>query len=644
MRNWAFALAAIIAVLVAGLPASTSAAPLEVYGRLPMIEEVAISPDGTMIAYALTDGEKRMVVVRRRADGEVLARIAAGDGKLRDIGWAGSRYILITSSQTRWVSDLRGASREYLLATSFDLQTGKQRGLMDRAGGGAMNIVTMPPQVREIDGRLTAIAEGVGFIDGKGRTAPFAVDLETGKATLLSRGEADTVDWVVDAAGRAVAQAEFQSSSGRWRLRIRDGDNWPVVDTRTLPTGRPSLWGLGQDGRSVVVSLREDGKRAVREYPLDGGASRVLPIPPFDGLLFDAADQRLIGYHALVGDEPRYTFFDPATQAVWNAITKAYAGDIVRLESWSTDRRKIVLGVDRSEAGPGFALIDLDARGSEWLGDAYGGLKPADIATVKPIRYTAADGMTITGYLTLPNGRAAEKLPLVLLVHGGPASRDRLGFDWWAQALASRGYAVLQANFRGSEGFGDAFREAGYGEWGRKMQTDLSDGVRDLAAKGLIDPKRVCIVGASYGGYAALAGATIDTGVYRCAAAVAGVSDLRRMLAFDLKEAEVRETASTRYWTRFMGADGARDPDLDAISPARLAAKATIPVLLVHGKDDTVVRYEQSEIMAQALRDAGKPVQLVTLTGEDHWLSRGATRLQMLQAVVGFLEANNPPE
>ena len=171
------------------------------------------------------------------------------------------------------------------------------------------------------------------------------------------------------------------------------------------------------------------------------------------------------------------------------------------------------------------------------------------------------------------------------------------------------------------------------------MQTDLSDGVRYLAAQGIVDPARVCIVGASYGGYAALAGATLDPGVYRCAASIAGVSDLARMIAYDKSRENQNGALAQRYWTRFIGDKAA----LDDISPAKHADRVTIPILLVHGKDDTVVDYHQSQIMAAALAKAGKPYEFVTLKAEDHWLSRGATRLEMLQALVAFLEKNNPP-
>jgi dipeptidyl aminopeptidase/acylaminoacyl peptidase len=232
----------------------------------------------------------------------------------------------------------------------------------------------------------------------------------------------------------------------------------------------------------------------------------------------------------------------------------------------------------------------------------------------------------------------------VVLVHGGPAASDAPGFDWWSQALASRGYAVLQPQYRGSTSVGEAHLEAGFGQWGRKMQSDLSDGVRDLANKGVIDPRRVCIMGASYGGYAALAGAAFDGDIYRCAVSLAGPADLPAMRAYERDLHDGAKNVTLRSWDRFMGAASPSDPALDAISPARHADKVSIPVLLMHGQDDTVVPYDQSHEMAQALKRAGKPVEMITLKGEDHWLSRSETRMQMLKAAVAFVEAHNPAD
>jgi len=353
-----------------------------------------------------------------------------------------------------------------------------------------------------------------------------------------------------------------------------------------------------------------------------------------------AVDGRMIGHYVLAGDEDRYTFFDPADERVWKAITAAYPGERVSLESWSTDRKKIVVLVDSRTEGPAYAVVDLGTRSASWLGAQYQGLKAADIATRDPVRFKAADGLELSGYLTLPKDRPAKNLPLIVHPHGGPASRDTPGFDWWAQGMASRGYAVLQVNFRGSDGLGRKLLEAGYGEWGRKMQTDLSDGVRHLAAQGTIDPKRVCIVGASYGGYAALAGPTLDRGVYRCAVSVNGVTDLRSLVAYSSN----RSGATTRrYWNRFMGAEGRNDETLDRLSPLHLASQADAPILLIHGKDDTVVPVEQSRRMAEALAKAGRPHELVIHKGEDHWLSRGDSRLQTLEATMTFIEKHNPP-
>ncbi len=246
--------------------------------------------------------------------------------------------------------------------------------------------------------------------------------------------------------------------------------------------------------------------------------------------------------------------------------------------------------------------------------------------------------LLIPAFLTLPPGAAEKDLPLIVLPHGGPAAADTLDFDWWAQALAAQGYAVLQPNFRGST-LSSKFLEAGFGEWGRKMQTDLSDGVRYLAHQGTVDPKRVCVVGASYGGYAALAGVSVETGVYRCAVSVAGISDLRRFRKWTIAN-EIG--MNQRYWDRFIGTADQSDPALLAISPIEHVDAVMAPVLLIHGRDDTVVPFEQSDVMLNALKRAGKSVSLVTMKHEDHWLSHSETRLQMLQATVDFLKANNP--
>ena len=620
------------------------AAPLEAYGRLPLIEDAEISPDGTMIAVIMTDGEQRTVLIKNLAENTIVGGMKAGDMKVRSLKWATSDYLIITASQTALIPDLSGPRREYWQATVYDLKKKKQRNLMEQAEN-SMNVIYSMPTIRMIDGEPVAIVEGVNFVNNQGRSALFRVKLRNGATRLQEPGFENTSDWVIGADGKAVAQTEYDQRTGKWKLRFKKDSSWPTALSYDLPIDRPWLLGLGRDANSILLDegSEEDGNTDLKEYPLDGSKPRAVTSKPYDGLIYDPTTYGLLGMSALEGDNLVYKFFDEPMDKIWRGIAKAYPGEEVSLVSWTSDRRRIVIKVENKTLGPAYALVDLDKKSANWIGEVYVGLKAGDVSEVRPVAYTAADGLKITGYLTLPVGKEAKGLPLIVMPHGGPAARDEPGFDWWAQALASRGYAVFQPNFRGSSGFGRKLLEAGYGEFGRKMQTDLSDGVRDLAAKGLIDPKRVCIVGASYGGYAALAGVTLDPGVYRCAAAVAGLSDLKRFMDSKAAASGSSKNDTQRYWSRFLGVDDRRDPDLAAISPIKFVDRVNAPVLLVHGKDDTVVLYDQSKVMYDALRKAGKPVELVTLDKEDHWLSRGGTRQTMLQAVVTFLEKNNPP-
>ncbi len=252
--------------------------------------------------------------------------------------------------------------------------------------------------------------------------------------------------------------------------------------------------------------------------------------------------------------------------------------------------------------------------------------------------------MELDGILSLPPGREARNLPLVVLPHGGPLDAwDDVRFDWWAQAFASQGYAVFQPNFRGSGGHTVAYRKAGYGEWGKKMLSDIADGVAELGRQSLIDPKRASIVGGSYGGYAALAGVTLQQGLYRCAVSVSGPANMANFMDWQAKRHGL-ESASLRYYQKLTGADHGSSSFLNDISPTRFAARADAPILLIHGKDDTRVPIEQSRDMASALKGAGKVVQYVELEQEDHFLSRGTTRIAMLNAAVAFVEKYNPPQ
>ncbi|HEX4292937.1 MAG TPA: S9 family peptidase [Rhizomicrobium sp.] len=618
-------------------------APLEAYGQLPSLNNLEISPDGKNLAFETTYNGDRVVVVRSLETGAVLAVFKIGDQKLRALTWADSDHLLSTLSVTDRAIGIEGPRQEYFLTQSYSLAERKSIALLDHVDN-AMNVVYGAPQPRIVGGHTLVFVTGVSFLNDMGVPTLFCIDLTGGHTTLVERGSKNSLDWVVDESGNMVAKSEYDESLKRWSLKFRRDNSWVEVYGADASIESPVVDGIGPDGTALIVDIPKDGTFEERQLRFSDGAW--LPAPDMgdsmSDLVTDPVTHRIIGTQQLeVGTS--YLFFDRGDQSAWNSLMSAFQGENVELVSWSDDRKHVVVRVDGARDGAAYHLVDLTTLHAQGLGPVYSGLHPEDVADVRLLTYRAADGTQIPAYLTLPSGWPAKDLPLVVLPHGGPAARDMPELDWWSQALASRGYAVLQPQFRGSDGFGWKHLSAGFGEWGRKMQTDLSDGVRFLAAQGTIDPKRVCIVGASYGGYAALAGPTLDPGVYRCAIAVSGISDPRGFLRWRRNRDHTSDDRTLRYWERFMGVTDYDDPRLAEIAPIFHIAAADVPILLIHGRDDTVVPIEQSEDMEDALKSAKKPVTFVKLDGEDHWLSRSETRLQMLQATVSFLEANNPP-
>jgi dipeptidyl aminopeptidase/acylaminoacyl peptidase len=628
--------------------------PLAAYTHLPSLSQVRLSPDGTKIAYIVLVGETRRIGIQTM-DGKPLATLGLGTKKVRDIRWGDDGHLLIT---TAYYGDLKGMSAvksDYYIAQSYNVATQKYATLpgtgntTGSAQGNTANnapwlqVVLGAPIVRLVDGKRTTFVRSLNVSH---ESQYYAVDLDTGEATPR-----DHAGNVMDATGYWIASDESHENNANntfsWRLVKRDGagakELWKedgfVIEA-------PDLLGKGRSDSSVIVGYPVGDGQELWEVQLADGSRKKLKIADLGdnaGPFYEGLTGRLLGFEGLVENDYSVYWLDADKQAAWDSILATFPNEDVRLVSATPDYRKFVVSMTSNSDSGTYMFVDLDAKKVVKVGAAYADLKPTDVATTQYIHYKAADGTIIPAYLTLPNGRDPKNLPLIVLPHGGPGARDEGGFDWFAQPVASRGYAVLQPEYRGSTGYGKAHLEAGYGEWGRKMQTDLSDGVRYLASQGTIDPKRVCIFGWSYGGYAAMAGPAIDPGIYRCAVAGAGVSDLNKMLAWE-KDRSSKDSIVVRFWKRFMFGSRPQTESLDAVSPARQAANVQVPMLLIHGKQDYTVPVEQSQDYADALRRAGKDVTLVVLPNDDHYIdARNASRQQVFDLAIQFLEKHNPP-
>jgi dipeptidyl aminopeptidase/acylaminoacyl peptidase len=643
--------AAMAAVVGLSAPSvATAAAPLEAYGGLPSIESVEISPDGTALALVAMVNDERYILVKSLS-GPLLASTKVAFNKIRSVQWADQDHLIIIASSTAAIEDVSYVGEQFQ-AVSFNIKTGKSAMLPTKAIDSVLNVVAGRVQPG-VDGSNPVlymplyVTVARNMQSNSGHLDLYKINLDSGQALRVQMGDNDTYDYLTTSDGSVLAKASSKenehSDNATWTLSLRKPGGWQSVFSTTSAVDTPDLWGVSPDGQSVIIDTWDEKNDTWRPTPVslaDGKLGDYIGPPVSQGGVI-GPNGVVVGFSHR-DDFVEYDFIEPHLKTLWPAFRAAFKGQQVSLMSWTPDYRKLVLFVTGSGTSGGYYLADTATKRVDPIGAPYPKVSPADVATVRLVHYTAADGLEIEGVLTLPKGRAEKDLPLLVFPHGGPRAHDDVTFDWWAQAMASRGYAVLQPNFRGSTGYGQKFQDAGYGEWGAKMQTDLSDGITYLAKQGVIDPKRVCIVGGSYGGYAALAGVTLQKGVYRCAVSVAGVADLKKTFGDDvLRYGEASSRIRDRK--RLYGVAGVNDPKLEERSPSYQASKADAPILLIHGNDDTRVPFVQSQRMAAALKAAGKPYEFVTLGHEDHFMSTSATRKQMLSATVTFLEKNNPP-
>lgn len=600
--------------------------PLDAFGRLPAVSDIALSPKGDRIAMIMRKGDERVLFDYNIVTGAV-STMPIGTVKVDDLIWIDETYLLITTHETLTFGRKVDFYQNIIIDPGLKQQP---KGLFREPV-----LSNGTPNTIEIDGRKHLIYLDQGNL--------ILQDPATRKTRHLRTGLPHYAFLISDT-GDLVAGYDYDLDRSKWILAYPDGKGWKTVFERKGRLELPSVAGMSRDGRSVILFLQDDNRpHGYYEVRSDGSIGEQLnPDHLNSDLIFHPRTRRLAGF-ANYTTWVDYVFEDADLKELSDTVSAALKGRRFSFSAFAEDPQKCLVRTEGDKDAGTVFYIDLSTGTVAQIGRTYPDIPEAWLAPKKPILYKAQDGLEIDAYLTLPpepalNGRAAKNLPLIVMPHGGPESADDMGFDYMAQAAASRGYAVLQPNFRGSSNKGQSFAAKGYGEWGRKMQTDLSDGIRHLATQGTIDPARVAICGSSYGGYAALAGAAYDKGIYRCAVAVAGVSDLPLMMKETLRENYNYEFGSVLYVRRMLG-DEAQWP---VYSPARNAEKIDIPVLLIHGTHDSVVSIEHSQKMQAALQKAGKPVEFITLEGEGHHMQDEASRITKLKAALAFIEKHNP--
>jgi dipeptidyl aminopeptidase/acylaminoacyl peptidase len=629
-----------------------SSVPLEAYGHLPQVELVRVSPSGERVALIGVANDKRQLVLANAADHKLLKAAGVGSNKIRDLEWAGDNHVLVfvTSTTPRQVGYVGRYELGAVLHVGFD--DAAPWAVFDNSDS-IEHVVYGYFGASVKDGQEAAYFSGVtlqrqrgfgpqGYLHESGNPDLYRVDLRTAKPTLIASGAGAGHDWLMGRDGSVVAHVEYNGDSGESVVYL-GADRAKVLQKEVDPLDALEIEGRGRSAATVLVVKHTDDEEMLEEIDSSTGhIERLFPELHVIQFFFDPVSGLLLGVSTM--EEPGARLFDAALQKHYDSTRRAFPGRTVHLHSFSPNLKEMIVFTEGTGDSGTYWLVSSVTHRADPVGYAYPQIRDDSVGPTSMVAYHAADGLAMEGVLTLPPGREPKSLPLVVFPHGGPMGiHDDLRFDWWAQAVASRGYAVFQPNYRGSGGYSVEFQKAGYGEWGRKMLSDIRDGVKELANQDIIDPKRVCIMGGSYGGYAALAGVTVQQGVYRCAVSVAGVASMSTFLDYERKM-HGESGPTMRYWHKVTGSESGSVQALYDISPSKYAARADAPILLIHGKDDTRVPIEQSLKMAAALKSAKKTYEYVELENEDHFLSRDVTRLAMLKATVAFLEKYNPAQ
>jgi dipeptidyl aminopeptidase/acylaminoacyl peptidase len=628
-------LGALMAVtrVVAATPADV---PAMLYASLPGVADFTIAPDGRHAAGLLRDdGGYVIAVFDLDAPSGPPALFEARDASVEWLAWNGSDLLLagLSARVANGGFGLR-AARVIALGTAGRLRRElpaprDEDWLLQRVD----LVDVLPADPGHVLLALTSA--------DRGRPRVYRVDVATGKRRLVQGTHPGVTTWLTDSGGRVRAGHGIHAAGVSRRTFVRGpgGGAFRLLQEDPLTPGRvftPVLFDA-EDPDVLLVRSNHEGTAGLYRYDLRTRRFREAlfrdPLVDIGRVVTDGSGRQVLGVE-YDRDVRRSHWFDPRAAALADRLRAESGADDVRLVAVSDDLRRVIAFVASTDR-PGRYVVAGPGEPVRELARDYPGLDRLALAAVRPVTFSARDGLRIPGYLTLPPGigaRPVQPLPAVVLPHGGPESRDVAEFSPLVQLLAGRGYAVLQVNFRGSAGYGAAFEQAGRREWGGAMQDDVTDGTRWLVAEGIADPERLCIVGWSYGGYAALMGLVREPGLYRCAASIAGISDLRR-----LARANSMSYLSARMTAARIGRPWRDGPQLAAASPLQRAGAITAPVLLVHGDRDPVVDVDQSRAMERALAGAGRPVTYVEIAGGNHALAARDHRRQLFETLDRFL-------
>jgi dipeptidyl aminopeptidase/acylaminoacyl peptidase len=593
--------------------------PIRDFIRHAQYSDAKISPDGRFLALTVQQGKVMVLAVLRMEDLKVIriTRLTDDESAYR-FYWVGPQRLMYNSAK-----NFGTYASPFLTGAWY---------AMDADGGRARTLVQY--NANTLDGRNKTVHfnESYDMLDplpddetqalmlvvddsDNGRNSVVSVDTMTGRRKVLARAPRDNCDLILDPKHqpRFANCSDTLGSNGHYEehdelYRRNDDDTWTLV-SKSQDRRRLNVIGTAPDGRIYALADDHKGPSAFGVLDPISNSFKVLyqdaAASPSNFIV--ASDASTILGVVTEAGAPHVEIVDgthPDT-AVYAALAKAFPGKLVDFTSATRDGRKIVVSV-RSDTDPGqLYLFDRDSGDVRFLMQNRPELDPARMAEVRPFSFKTRDGLTVYGYMTMPKGHSTG-LPTIINPHGGPIGvRDDWGFNWESQLLASRGYLVVQVNYRGSGGYGQAFRDGGHGEWGEKMQDDLTDATRWVIEQGYADPKRICIYGGSYGGYASLMGVAKEPSLYRCAVGYVGVYDLEMM--YHEGDIPARESGR-RYLRRTIGTDPA---ELQRRSPARLADRITVPVFLADGLKDVRAPHQQTDAMRSALKKAGHPAEVV---------------------------------